>query len=66
MSIAIAAEYWHEELGPVLWWHFPICEPPYVGTPLDTDWVGNNWCTHFTPIEVPEYPDLGAGIWINL
>lgn len=26
---------WHEDDGPVLWWKFPIEEPPYVGTPLD-------------------------------
>lgn len=26
---------WHEEDGPVLWWKFPVREPPYVGTPLD-------------------------------
>jgi hypothetical protein len=26
---------WHEDDGPVLWWKFPIDEPPYVGTPLD-------------------------------
>lgn len=26
---------WYEEIGPVLWWIFPITEPPYVGTPLD-------------------------------
>jgi len=26
---------WHEDHGPVLWWRFPIEEPPYVGTPLD-------------------------------
>lgn len=26
---------WHEEIGPVLWWCFPVSEPPYVGTPLD-------------------------------
>lgn len=26
---------WREEFGPVLWWKFPITEPPYVGTPLD-------------------------------
>lgn len=28
-------EQWHEDVGPVLWWKFPINEPPYVGTPLD-------------------------------
>lgn len=26
-----AAE-WHEDFGPVLWWHLPIDEPPYVGS----------------------------------
>lgn len=26
---------WTEEDGPVLWWAFPVREPPYVGTPLD-------------------------------
>ena len=26
---------WHEDIGPVLWWRFPVVEPPYVGTPLD-------------------------------
>jgi hypothetical protein len=28
------SEY-HEDYGPVLWWKFPITEPPYVGMPLD-------------------------------
>lgn len=28
-------DLWHEELGDVLWWRFPIDEPPYVGTPND-------------------------------
>lgn len=26
---------WHEDMGPVLWWAFPISEAPYIGTPLD-------------------------------
>lgn len=25
---------WHEEIGDVLWWKFPITEPPYCGSPL--------------------------------
>ena len=45
---------WHEDRGPVLWWVFPIEEPPYCGTPLDTDWPG--WHTHWTPLQVPQYP----------
>jgi hypothetical protein len=26
---------WHEDMGPKLWWRFPIEEPPYCGSPLD-------------------------------
>jgi hypothetical protein len=26
---------WHEDMGAVLWWRFPIVEPPYCGTPND-------------------------------
>lgn len=26
---------WHEDMGPVLWWAWPITEAPYIGTPLD-------------------------------
>lgn len=26
---------WHEDDGPVLWWSFPVREPPYIGTPID-------------------------------
>lgn len=28
------AEY-HEDMGAVLWWKFPITEAPYVGSPND-------------------------------
>jgi hypothetical protein len=45
---------WHEDMGDVLWWIFPLCEAPYVGSPLDTDWP--NYHTHFTKIEAPEEP----------
>lgn len=39
---------WHEDMGFALWWALPVCEPPYVGTPLDTDWPGYH--THWTPL----------------
>lgn len=45
---------WHEDDGPVLWWKFPIVEPPYVGTPLDEDWPGYH--THWTECPEPEQP----------
>lgn len=28
-------EEYHEDFGSVLWWRFPLAEPPYVGSPLD-------------------------------
>jgi hypothetical protein len=43
---------WHEDIGDALWWRFPIEEPPYVGSPLDTDWPGHH--THFTLLPVPQ------------
>ena len=45
---------WSEEDGPVLWWRFPVSEPPYVGTPLDSDWPGYH--THWTRIHVADEP----------
>jgi len=41
MTARPLSEY-HEEMGPVLWWTFPITEPPYVGSPLDAG----------TPVEI--------------
>ncbi|MCV4233330.1 hypothetical protein OHJ21_19285 [Virgibacillus sp. LDC1] len=42
---------WHEDIGDVLWWAFPIEEAPYCGNPLDSEWPGYH--THWTPIVVP-------------
>lgn len=28
---------WHEDIGNVLWWSFPISEPPFSGDPHDSD-----------------------------
>jgi hypothetical protein len=47
-------EEWHEDMGCVIWWEFPISEPPHCGTPLDMDWPGYH--THWTPIEIPAAP----------
>ena len=44
-------EEWHEDCGDVLWWKFPIEEPPYVGSPLDMAWPGYH--THWTLIPMP-------------
>lgn len=32
---AFLLDEWHEDIGVVLWWTFPIREAPYCGTPLD-------------------------------
>ena len=45
-EVAIPAEQYHEDDGPVLWYRFPIVEPPYSGTPNDCDWPGCH--THYT------------------
>lgn len=29
---------WTDGVGPCLWWILPIAEPPYCGTPGDSDW----------------------------
>lgn len=68
--IARPLSEWHEDIGPALWWKFPIDEPPYVGTPKDLGWdIGwKEWTlgtfggwpgyhTHWTPIEIPEEPN---------
>jgi hypothetical protein len=43
---------WHEDIGPALWWVLPLREPPWVGTPLDSDWP--DYHTHWTPLIVPD------------
>lgn len=47
-------EEWGEDCGDVLWWKFPIEEPPYVGSPLDEKWPAYH--THWTPIVMPQPP----------
>jgi len=38
---------WHEDMGAVTWWRFPVEEAAWIGTPLDSDWPGYH--THWTP-----------------
>ena len=47
-------EEWGEDYGDVLWWKFPIEEPPYVGSPLDEKWPAYH--THWMPIVIPQPP----------
>lgn len=58
--VARTAEEYHEDRGPVLWWHFPIEEPPEVGTPDTYDRYGasviSEYHTHWTPIPIPSKP----------
>ena len=55
---------WHEDIGPAMWWRFPIDEPPYVGTPLDVGMPitvivqttpGKNHASHYTVGGWPGY-----------
>lgn len=45
------AEHWNEDMGDVLWWDFPVEEPPYCGTPLDEQFP--KYKTHFTTVVMP-------------
>ena len=57
------ADEWYEEMGMVIWWHFPIEEPPYIGSgpgagecdqfgdPTDcARLIEEGWLTHWSPI----------------
>ena len=48
-------EEWHEDMGPVLWWKFPVQEAPYSGSETDVDFPDH--VTHWTPIQVPAGAD---------
>jgi hypothetical protein len=48
-DVAIPGEQYHEDDGPVLWWRFPVVEPPYSGFPCGPGWR-LNYYTHFTPL----------------
>ena len=45
---------WGDEDHEVLWWKFPIEEPPYLGNPNHEDWPGRH--THWTPLITPTEP----------
>jgi len=58
-------EEWRDDCGPVLWWHFPVCEPPVVGfgpgsgecnsdgTPTScAKGIESGWLTHWSHIPV--------------
>lgn len=62
MTTARPAADWHDDDGPVLWWRFPIEEPPYCGTPYDFDtndrpvFRDRNSYTHWTRLPIPSQP----------
>lgn len=54
--------HWHEDLGPVLWWKFPIAEAPWCGTPLDSDCPGYH--THWTALPpMPHKPKRASQVY---
>lgn len=46
-EVARPMSEWHEDMGDVVWWKFPITEPAFIGSPIDSAWPGYH--THFTP-----------------
>jgi hypothetical protein len=68
------ASEWHDDFGSVLWWHVPICEPPYVGegegmgerhadgTPTECAALQRtNWLTHWTRLPDTRRMDIAEG-----
>lgn len=52
---------WHEDHGDVLWWRIPICEAPYVGSPLD---IGRTMQVEiYIGVEQFEFPTQQTGGW---
>jgi hypothetical protein len=54
-QVPLPLSEWHEDLGPVLWWFFPVEEAPFCGSPGDSDWPGYH--THWTPLPGVMQPD---------
>lgn len=54
---------WHEDMGGVLWWAFPVNEPPWCGQPTDDDWP--HYHTHWTPLVVPDAPAMVAVVEVS-
>lgn len=53
-EVARPLSEYHEDFGDVLWWSFPVNEPPYVGTNNDSGFP--SYVTHWTPL--PPLPSL--------
>jgi hypothetical protein len=46
-----------EDTENVLWWKFPICEPPYVGSMNDDEFL-HDYYTHWQKLQMSQYtPD---------
>lgn len=55
--VAKPLDDYHEDMGAVLWWCFPIEEAPYCGNPNCDNWPGYH--THWTPLQIPADPTSG-------
>lgn len=55
------ASEWQDDIGTAIWWHLPVCEPPYIGsgpgagerrkdgTPTAcARLIESGWLTHFS------------------
>jgi len=66
---ALPFSAWHEDDWSVLWWTFPVAEPPYVGSPLDSDWPFSEedyQSLGWTPLDVPDPPvGMPLSVYLN-
>ena len=41
---------WHEDIGDVMWFRYPIEEPPMVTSPISSDWPGDDYFSGWIPL----------------
>jgi len=71
MTLRPAAE-WHEDYGACIWYHLPLQEPPYIGTP--EEWnrdgsptacaaqIASGWLTHFSRLPDARLLTISDGV----
>ena len=60
---------WQEDDGDVLWYRVPIREPPFVSSPLSSDWrveTGRDGCIEIDDYDEDETPRAWATHWCRL
>ena len=58
-EVARPLSEWREDIGPVLWWRFPVTDAPWIGTPKD---LGS---PHSLRVELDRQPVTAYVAWLG-